>query len=43
MYKIHLNENMKMEGFTLYTYNSFGCELINSDNTPSNNLYIIIQ
>ena len=38
MYKIHLTENMKVEEFILYTYNSFGCELINSENTPSNNL-----
>ena len=38
MYKIHLTENMKVEGFILYTYNIFGCEWINSENTPNNNL-----
>ena len=39
MYKIHLTENMKVEAFILYTYNIYWCELINSENTPSNNLY----
>ena len=29
----------KWKRFILYTYNIFGCEWINSENTPSNNLY----